>query len=265
MRRQVRRQRNENVENVDFVVEEFMQLSMHEDPTDQVWLQALVFVSCSVKILLDRVFEKIFYNQNLINEQTNLSSSIPIRYVTCLQPMRPVRDAQSDPTTRFQMDDVEADHAAAQEDDHASQIRLTNGNVNDVEIVAGCVPDQCPWCGFRDRKRKTRSKCPQHDLYSGTVHEKGAKISPDWVPGNRQSHNTSRRVAVTPLSVVSAPSDPAFKTTNWTEGMGALENFTPTKCLAQKQTRVKPSLGWTVDTPPITLFNHFHTVGLFQS
>ena len=70
--RQVRRQHNNNLENVDFVVEEFRQLSMHEGPTDQVWLQSLVFVSCSIKFLLDRVFEKLFCNQNLINEQKAL-------------------------------------------------------------------------------------------------------------------------------------------------------------------------------------------------
>lgn len=158
------------------------------------------------------------------------------------------------------MDPVEADRAADQEDTQADRIRAANGTENNVEVVAGCAPDQCPWCGFRDHTRKVRNKCPQHDLYSGTSHEKGAKVSADWVPGNRQSHNKRRKAPVTPLSVVSAPSDPAFKATQWTEGMGAIQNFIPEKCRVRKQTRVKPSLGWTVDTPPITMFNQFHTV-----
>ena len=177
-----------------------------------------------------------------------------------MQVLRPLRDAQNDRETVFQMDPLEADRAAAQEDDQAARIRSENGEELDVEIVSGCAPNQCPWCGFADHRRKTKYKCPQHPQYRGSAHAKGDKVSAEWVPGPRESHNVRNKVPVTPLSVVSAPSDKSFKATQWTEGAGALSGFTPEKCRVQKQTRVKASLGWTVDTQPITFFDNFYTV-----
>ena len=109
------------------------------------------------------------------------------------------------------MNDIEADQAAAAEDDRASQIREANGNENNVETVQECAVDQCPWCGFRDHTCKTRSRFPQYRSYSDTAYEKDVKVSPDWVPGNRQSHMRRRRSPITPYSVVSAPSDSEFK------------------------------------------------------
>ena len=140
------------------------------------------------------------------------------------------------------MDAVEADQIASQEDDQTDQLRAKYGNAEDVETVQGCARDQCPWCGFRDHNRKSKYKCPQHPSYDSSYnngrYEKGAKVSDDGIPGNRESHKKHRRKksTVTPLSVLSPPSDPAFKAESWTEGKSALENFTPKQCHVQKQT-----------------------------
>jgi hypothetical protein len=176
-------------------------------------------------------------------------------------------DVQTDPTRQFLADDDEADQDAQREDDRANEImqqqEVVGDPVESSQVLEGCAADQCPWCGFRDHTRKLVNHCPQHDNYRGTKHEKGAKVSPEWVPGNRQSHSRRARPPLTPHSVRSAPTHPDFKPPNnvWIEGTGALANHVPPKCLVGSKTSPKAKHGWTIDTPPITFFNFFHKVG----
>ena len=84
VRRQIRRERNENLTNVNFVIDEFMQLSMEQDAAAQVSMQLAVLLVLLPKFWHVDVFEKLFLNQNLIKQQTNLSDLTAIYHTTCL-------------------------------------------------------------------------------------------------------------------------------------------------------------------------------------
>ena len=141
-------------------------------------------------------------------------------------------------------------------------------NVEENVVSAdGLEDDQCSWCGFRDHVHKTRASCPQHPDYNGTNHEKGDKVSPEWVPGTRASHSSggqNPRGRMTSTSVRSAPLAASFTTKDWTVGVGALNsrsNFAPKEFTGQSVlTYPKTSLGWTVDTSPRDLVRQFYPV-----
>ena len=122
--------------------------------------------------------------------------------------------------------------------------------------------DQCSWCGFRDHKRKTRKACPQHPDYDGDVYNQGDKITDDWVPGTRASHNASARRHLTPTSVRSAPLCSSFKVKDWTVGVGSINersNFEPKAFTGRSVlTYPKATLGWTQDTSPRDLVRQFY-------
>ena len=163
------------------------------------------------------------------------------------------------PVSQFQMSVQAADMAAQEEDEISDRIRQDDDTPAATE--SGCAENQCPWCGFSDHRRKSKHYCPQHDLYCGTQHQKGDKVSDDWVPGNRKSHETRRRAPLTPHSVRSKPSDPEFKADFWQGGPDALNGHVPAPCTAPRMTLPQcEEQGWTIDTPPIDLFNHFYTV-----
>ena len=169
------------------------------------------------------------------------------------------RDVQVDTPRQFQMTDAEAEQAAEVENEAAESIRETQKTAT-TETVNGCAATQCPWCGFSDHIRKSRHDCPQHPTYCGTNHAKGAKVSDDWVPGNRKSHMKQQKRKLTPFSVRSAPSDITFTVEDWKEGPDALNGYVPPECTAPDMTRPNEAHGWTVDTPPIELFNYFYPV-----
>ena len=127
--------------------------------------------------------------------------------------------------------------------------------------------DQCSWCGFRDHKRKTRKACPQHPDYDGTVYQKGEKISDDWVPGTRDSHNRASRRRLTPTSVRSAPFANSWKEKDWTVGVGAIDGrstFRPKEFTGESAlTYPKASLGWDQDTSPLVLVRQFYPASTF--
>ena len=89
-----------------------------------------------------------------------------MRCVTCRQPVVPVRDVQNDPATRFQMDDTEADLAAAAEDHHAAQIRLTNGNPNNVEIVSMATSIDNTKCRCSCKRNGQKSFIVEREFWS---------------------------------------------------------------------------------------------------
>ena len=181
------------------------------------------------------------------------------------------RDVQTDRPTQFQITDEEADLAAEEENNRADTILAVNtansasaASVTTDATQPGCPVDTCSWCGFDDHTRKTRRSCPQHEHYGGSKYAKGAKVSPEWLPGTRQSHARQRqRRRQTPLTVRSvrcASTDKDFTTTDWVEGTGALAGHQPKVCLANEATVPKACHGWTKDTPPIELFDWFYKV-----
>lgn len=165
---------------------------------------------------------------------------------------------QNDPPRQFHISVAEAELSSQQEDAVAERIRDEDGT--DAVVIVGCAATQCPWCGFSDHTRKSLRLCPQHPAYCGRDHAKGDKISDSWVPGTRPPHNRKQRPILTPWSVRSAPSDNGFKAKVWTDGTDALTNHVPPACTAQQMTVPAPQHGWTIDTKPIELFDHFYPV-----
>ena len=154
-----------------------------------------------------------------------------------------------------------------QEDQIAEEIRMPTeipaGSSEDDGVIT-LQEDQCPWCGFSDHRRKSKTNCPQHPQYSGSKYSKGAKVVATWVSCSRADHKKRARVrskeVLTPFSVRSAPSDIEFTTKNWTTGVDELDDYTPPKFQGRRHTKPKTKHGWTIDTPPITFFNYFHPV-----
>ena len=180
-------------------------------------------------------------------------------------------DIQTDPPRQFQMTTEEADRQAEQEDNVAEEIITSRLPVevpagpNEADGTVTLRDDQCSWCGFSDHTRKSIAKCPQHPRYNDTKYEKGAKVSTSWIACSRADHKKRSRVRqkekLTPFSVRCEPSDSAFNTKNWTQGVGALDDYIPPKFEGDhRQTRPKSKHGWTIKTPPIEFFNYFHPV-----
>ena len=177
-------------------------------------------------------------------------------------------DAQTYPPRQFQMTNEEAEQQAEQEDNFAEEIitsrlpiEVPTGS-NEADGTITLQADQCSWCGFSDHNRKTKAKCPQHPQYSGNKYDKGAKVSESWISCSRSDHKkrlrANQKEKLTPYSVRSEPTDSAFTTKNWTEGIGALDNYIAQKFEGDRQTKPKAKHGWTIDTPPIEFFNYYH-------
>ena len=120
-----------------------------------------------------------------------------------MQVVRPPRDVHTDAPRQFHMTAEEADNAAEQEDERAEEIIADR---TPVEVPAGPSEDdgvivlqenQCPWCGFSDHKRKSKTKCPQHPQYVGDKYTRGAKVVAAWVPGSRSDHKKRARERLT--------------------------------------------------------------------
>ena len=107
-----------------------------------------------------------------------------------------------------------------------------------------------------------RKTCPQHPDYDGDVYEKRDKLNDDWVPGPRSSHGTKDRPRLAPTSVRSAPLASSFKVKDWTVGVGAIDErskFEPKQFTGRSVlTYPKRSLGWTVDSTTLDLFQQVY-------
>ena len=61
VRRRIRSQRDERVSNVEFMINEFDELSMQEGNSQQVCLILIVFAFFNIKFTYVHVFQKLFY------------------------------------------------------------------------------------------------------------------------------------------------------------------------------------------------------------